>query len=187
VRPFDLTAEYHTRRKFTTGKKGPVTRGILPHFRSNKEGVIIKVGSGAGILTLPMISLYCASKFALEGFSKALAYELASQNIVVKLVEPHGGVASTSFNERSARDQALRSRTMTNLSQRPSDAFARMSAARMLSAEDVAKVIYGAATDGTDQLRYLVGNDTRGFIKARQEMSEQDYVTFMRSWFLPKK
>jgi len=106
VRPFDLTAEYHTRRKFTTGKKGPVTRGILPHFRSNKEGVIIKVGSGAGILTLPMISLYCASKFALEGFSKALAYELASQNIVVKLVEPHGGVASTSFNERSARDQA---------------------------------------------------------------------------------
>jgi hypothetical protein len=75
---------------------------------------------------------------------------------------------------------------MTNLSQRPSDAFARMSAARMLSAEDVAKVIYGAATDGTDQLRYLVGNDTRGFIKARQEMGDKDYVTFMRSWFLPK-
>jgi short-subunit dehydrogenase len=165
-----------------------VTRAILPHFRNNKAGVIINVGSGAGIFTLPMISLYCASKFALEGFSEALAYELASQNIVVKIVEPHGGVAATSFNERSSRDQAKDPslKDYDEFVQRTSDAFARMSAARMLGAEDVARVIYGAATDGTDQLRYLVGNDTRGFIKARQEMSDQDYVTFMRSRFLPK-
>ena len=165
-----------------------VTRAILPHFRHNQAGVIINVSSGAGIFTLPMISLYCASKFALEGFSEAQAYELASQNIVVKLVEPHGGVTSTSFNERAAKDQS-KDRALKDydeFEQRTSEAFGRMSAARMLSAEDVAKVIYGAATDGTDQLRYLVGNDTRGFIKARQEMSEQDYVTLMRSWFLPK-
>jgi NAD(P)-dependent dehydrogenase (short-subunit alcohol dehydrogenase family) len=166
-----------------------VTRAILPHFRRNKAGLIINVSSGAGIFTLPMISLYCASKFALEGFSEALAYELASQNIVVKLVEPHGGVTHTSFNERTAREQAKDPslKDYDEFAQRTSEAFARMSAARMLSAEEVAKAIYGAATDGTDQLRYLVGNDTRGFIKARQEMSEQDYVTFMRSWFLPKK
>jgi NAD(P)-dependent dehydrogenase (short-subunit alcohol dehydrogenase family) len=165
-----------------------VTRAILPHFRRNRAGVIINVSSGAGIFTLPMISLYCASKFALEGFSEALAYELASQNIVVKIVEPHGGVTGTSFNERSARDQAKDPslKDYDEFVQRTNEAFARMSAARMLSAEAVAKVIYGAATDGTDQLRYLVGNDTRGFIKARQEMSDKDYVTFMRSWFLPK-
>jgi NAD(P)-dependent dehydrogenase (short-subunit alcohol dehydrogenase family) len=166
-----------------------VTRAILPHFRHKQTGVIINVSSGAGIFTLPMISLYCASKFALEGFSEALAYELASQNIVIKLVQPHGGVKGTNFNERTAKDQAKDPslKDYDEFAQRTSQAFARMSAARMLSADEVAKVIYGAATDGTDQLRYLVGNDTRGFIKARQEMSEQGYVTFMRSWFLPKK
>jgi hypothetical protein len=52
-------------------------------------------------------------------------------------------------------------------------------------AEDVARMIYSATTDGADRLRYLVGNDTRGFIKAKQQMSDGDYVTFMRSWFLP--
>ena len=78
-----------------------VTRALLPHFRANRAGTIINISSGAGIFTLPMISLYCASKFALEGFSEALSYELASLGIAVKIVEP-GGVTKTSFGERSA-------------------------------------------------------------------------------------
>lgn len=162
-----------------------VTRAILPHFRKNKGGLVINMSSGAGIFTLPMISLYCASKFALEGFSEALAYELASQNITVKLVEPHGGVTSTNFTERSAQSLA-KDASLTDYDDfvaRTGAAFARMTAARTMSADEVAQVIYGAATDGTDRLRYLVGDDSRGFIKARQEMSEQDYVEFMRSRF----
>lgn len=62
-----------------------------------------------------------------------------------------------------------------------------MRGARMASSDDVAQVIYVAATDGSDQLRYLVGNDNPPFIKARREMSEADYIDFMRSQFLPKK
>jgi hypothetical protein len=42
------------------------------------------------------------------------------------------------------------------------------------------------ATDGTDRLRYLVGDDSRGFIRVRQEMADQDDVAFMRSHFSPK-
>ena len=57
---------------------------------------------------------------------------------------------------------------------------------RDVGAEQVAQVIYGAATDGTDQLRYLAGDDRRGFIKACQEMSDPDYIRFMRSQFRPK-
>jgi NAD(P)-dependent dehydrogenase (short-subunit alcohol dehydrogenase family) len=57
-----------------------VTRALLPHFRRNKSGLIINISSRAGLVGLPMISLYCAAKFALEGFFEALAYELASQN-----------------------------------------------------------------------------------------------------------
>jgi len=165
-----------------------VTRALLPHFRANKGGTIINISSGAGIFTLPMISLYCASKYALEGFTEALSYELISQNIGVKLVIPHGGVTSTSFNDRSAESRA----TDDSLSdydefvQRTGEAFVNMSAARTTEADEVAQVIFGAITDGADRLRYFVGNDSRGFIKAKQEMSDQDYVDFMRSKFLPK-
>jgi len=59
---------------------------------------------------------------------------------------------------------------------------ARMTAARTMSSEDVAKVIYDAASDGTERLRYLAGDDARG-LKARREMSDQDYINFMRAQF----
>jgi NAD(P)-dependent dehydrogenase (short-subunit alcohol dehydrogenase family) len=165
-----------------------VTRAILPHFRQHKRGLIINISSGAGLFTLPMISLYCASKFALEGFSEALAYELASQNIIVKLVEPHGGVNDTGFFERTGRASATDAsvRDYDDFVARTKEAFAKMTAARTTGADQVARVIYDAATDGTDRLRYLVGDDRRGFIKARQEKSEPEYVNFMRSWFHPK-
>lgn len=163
-----------------------VTRSVLPHFRHNKNGIIINISSGAGIFTLPMISLYCASKFALEGFSEALSYELASQNIAVKLVIPHGGVNSTDFSARSAQDSS-NDAMLTDYDEfirQTNAAFAGMTAARTISSNDVAKAIYEAATDETNRLRYLVGDDARGFIKAKQEMSDQDYIDFMRSKFL---
>src|SRR6218665_398777 len=65
-----------------------VTRAMLPHFRANQAGVIVNVSSGAGRVTTPLLSIYSASKFAIEGFSESLAFELDSQNIKVKIVEP---------------------------------------------------------------------------------------------------
>lgn len=161
------------------------TRAILPHFRANKAGVILNVSSGAGLFTLPMISLYCASKYALEGFSEALAYELASQNITIKLVEPHGGVAATRFSERSAEDY-VSDASLTDYDAfvaRTNAAFAQMGEARTMDSTDVASVIFGAVTDGSDQMRYLVGDDARGFIKARRGSDDQAYIDFMRSHF----
>ena len=165
-----------------------VTRAILPHFRKNEGGRIINVSSGAGMFTLPMISLYCASKFALEGFSEALSYELASQNIAVKLVIPHGGVTSTSFSERTMQDRAddPSLSSYDGFIARTDEAFRNMVAARSISADEVAAVIYAAATDGTDRLRYLVGDDARGFVRARRELSEEDYIAFMRTRFSAK-
>lgn len=165
-----------------------VTRAILPHFRKNKDGLIINVSSGAGVFTLPMISLYCASKFALEGFSESLSYELASQNIMVKIVEP-GGVVSTNFGKRSGAEAAR------NASLKDYDAFvaetgaifAQLRAARLATEEDVAKVLFEAATDGTSQLRYLATADIAPLVKARRETSEAEYMAFMRSRFSRKQ
>ena len=76
-----------------------VTRAILPHFRENKSGVIINISSGAGAIGFPMASIYSSSKFALEGWSEGLRYELASLGIQVKVIEP-GGAPQTGFLSR---------------------------------------------------------------------------------------
>jgi short-subunit dehydrogenase len=68
--------------------------------------MIINISSRAGLVGLPMLSLYCAAKFALADFSESLAYELASQNIIVKIVEPSGGITNTNFSELMGREQA---------------------------------------------------------------------------------
>jgi len=186
---FEATPREKVREQFDVNVFGvmDVTRAILPHFRKNKGGLIMNISSGAGIFTLPMLSLYCASKFALEGFSESLAYELASQNIIVKIVEP-GGVVSTNFGKRSG-EEAVQNASLVDYAAfvtRTNAVFASLRAARLATEEDVAKVIFEAATDGTNQLRYVATADIAPLVKARRETSEQEYIAFMRARFLPQ-
>ncbi len=71
----------------------------MPHFRSTQESLLINSPSMGGKVTFPTMSLYHSSKFAVEGFSESVSYELASQNIKVKLIEP--GAIQTDFGGRS--------------------------------------------------------------------------------------
>ena len=161
-----------------------VTRALLPHFRKHGAGVIINVSSGAGVFTLPMLSGYCASKFALEGFSEALSYELASQNIVVKLVEP-GGVVSTNFGQRSGAEagQTAAIPDYDSFVAHTQAVFAGLRGARLASSEDVVEVIFRAATDGSDRLRYVATDDIKPLLQKRRETSEAEYIGFMRERF----
>ncbi len=165
-----------------------VIRETLPHFRENRAGLYINVSSGAGVFGLPMISLYNASKFALEGFSESLSYELAALGIGVKLVEP-GGVLETGFGQRSGSEF---SSTTT-----PADydgfiagagaVFDEMRRSRGLSTSDgVAEVIFEAATDGTDRLRYVATEDIKPLVDMRRGSSEAEYMAFMREKMTPK-
>lgn len=78
------------RKQFETNFWGTikVTNAILPHFRKQKSGKIITVGSITGLVAFPSTSYYAASKHALEGYFKALRYELTEFNIRVAMVEP---------------------------------------------------------------------------------------------------
>jgi NAD(P)-dependent dehydrogenase (short-subunit alcohol dehydrogenase family) len=183
---FETTSVEKIREQFDVNLFGVmnVTRAILPHFRANKSGLILNVSSGAGVFALPMISLYCASKFALEGFSESLSYELASQNITVKIIEP-GGVVSTNFGKRSGAEAAHNS-TITDYDAFVADTnavFAGLRAARLATEEDVANVMFNAATDGTNRLRYVATEDIEPLVKARRETSEEEYIAGMRSRF----
>jgi NAD(P)-dependent dehydrogenase (short-subunit alcohol dehydrogenase family) len=164
-----------------------VTRALLPHFRRNEAGVIVNVSSGAGVFGLPMISLYNATKFALEGFSESLSYELSSQNIIVKIVEP-GGVLSTGFGKRMAaeRSQISSPKDYDEFVAGANKVFDGLRAARLATSEEVAQVIFEAASDGTDRLRYVATKDILPLVKARRETSEEHYMALMRSQFMPK-
>lgn len=158
-----------------------VTRAMLPHFRTNRSGVIVNVSSGAGAFTLPMISLYCASKFALEGFSESLAYELADLGIRVKIVEP-GGVTSTRFGERSGSEAATGDvpGDYGPFQAKAVKIFERLRAARAdATSEEVADVIVEATEDRSGCLRWVATDDIRPLVAARRETSEEDYRAFM--------
>jgi NAD(P)-dependent dehydrogenase (short-subunit alcohol dehydrogenase family) len=161
-----------------------VTRALLPHLRANGAGTIVNVSSGAGVFGLPMISLYTASKFALEGFSESLSYELRSQGIAVKIVEP-GGVLETGFGNRSASEasQAAAPAGYDAFVSGALKVFDGLRSARLATSDEVAQVIFDAASDGTDRLRYVATKDIEPLVKARRETSEAAYIALMRSTF----
>ena len=187
---FEATARAKIQEQFDVNVFGvmDVTRAVLPHFRANRAGVLVNISSGAGVFGLPMISLYNASKFALEGFSESLSYELTGLGITVKIVEP-GGVTSTGFGPRSGAEATQ--------AQPPADygpfiggalaVFDGLRASRAnATSEEVAEVIFTAATDGTDQLRYVATDDIKPLVAARRETSEAAYMAFMRERMAPK-
>lgn len=176
-----------------------VTRTFLPHLRkraANKDRCtvgIINVSSGGGLWTLPHSSLYNSSKFAVEGFTEALTYELASQNVFAKLVVPHGGIAQTAFNAR-VEDEISQTGKSDELAAVYSDflkktgaAFGKMAVGVKATSEDVAGTIFEAATDRKDRLRYFIGNDVRGFLKLRYGekgiVADEEYTNAMRKYF----
>lgn len=159
-----------------------VIRTILPQFRKQKQGAIINVSSAGGRIGIPLISMYVSSKFALEGFSEALSYELASQNISLKLVEP-GGVA-TPFHKTSAQFFA------TNPALTDYDTFSAAALEKLgqmgenvSTAEQVADEILKAAADGSDRFRYVVGEDAKVWITDRTSMDDLTFTRHMRGLF----
>ena len=161
-------------------------RAILPRFRAKGSGVIVNISSGGGFFALPTMSIYCSSKFAVEGFSEGIYHELRSIGIKVKLIEP-GGVMDTPFDSGASRKMA---ETTPPSSYQPFiDGTAKiidgMRAVATATSADVAEVVFAAATDGTDRLRYLATDDIKGLVQLRQGASEEQYMAFMCAHLAP--
>lgn len=159
-----------------------VTRAVLPQMRAQRSGVIVNVTSGAGVFGLPMISLYAASKFAVEGFSESLMHELAPFGIAVKLVEP-GGVTETRFVQRAGAEAAGAKAIddYVPLADRAAEVFAALSQSRSLgTADEVAQAILDAASGRDDQLRHVATEGIKSWVTARREAGEAEYIAMMR-------
>jgi NAD(P)-dependent dehydrogenase (short-subunit alcohol dehydrogenase family) len=156
-------------------------QAVAPHFRANKAGVLINVSSIGGIMTVPAFSVYNSTKFAVEGLSEGLWYELGTFGIKVKVIEP--GAIKTEFGGRSA--------DVWDLSRAPAYGpfMDKVNAARAkytrnsASPELVAEVIHQAAVDPSDRMRYPAGPDARQFIPLRRLIGARRMMAMVKRRF----
>ncbi|MGV3578286.1 SDR family oxidoreductase [Brevundimonas sp.] len=187
---FEGTSSEKVREQFEVNVFGlmETTRAILPHFRANRSGVVVNITSGAGVFGLPMSSLYNASKFAVEGFSEALFYELEPLGVRVKLVEP-GGVLATKFGQRVGAEAAQTTvpEDYVPIIAAGETLFEGLRAARRgATPADVAQVMLEACTDRTDRLRWVATDDIKPLVSLRREAGEDAYWAEMRKAFALK-
>lgn len=180
--PFEAATDEQIERQFQTNVFGVmyVCREMLPYFREQRRGTIVNVTSVGGRITFPFYSLYHATKWAVEGFSESLQYELEPFNIRVKIIEP--GPIKTDFYDRS-REIAGReglvvydhifARAMTNIQNAGENAP---------DGSVVAQTIYEAVTDGTKKLRYTV--NTKGILAARRILPDIVFSRLIKSVIL---
>lgn len=183
---FEATTAAQIQRQFAVNLFGTMemTRAILPYFRKQKSGNIISVTSGVGRVTVPLVSIYAASKFALEGFCESLSFELAAQNIKVKIIEP--GNISTNF-EQTTKSNFAADHTLTDYTEYLAQMEAVFKAIYSdgTAANEVAATIFKAATEDSDQLRYVIGEDLQPLIDIRNGGSDENYMNVLKRTFSP--
>jgi NAD(P)-dependent dehydrogenase (short-subunit alcohol dehydrogenase family) len=178
--PFEATTPEQIRHQFDVNVFGlmSVTRAFLPHFRANKSGMFLNVSSIGGRVTFPFISLYHSSKWAVEGFSESLSYELGELGIQVKIIEP-GGV-ETDFGGRSLVFATKEGLTDYDKAVGQFQANMANSGLSYSTAEFLAEAIYNATTDGKTQMRYLVGPDAEQVYGTRQKVGDDAFIAGMK-------
>ena len=166
--PLEAFSVDRIRRQFDTNVIGllEVTKAVLPHMRANRAGTIVNISSIGGQITFPLGTLYHGTKFAVEGLSEALHYELEPLGIRVRIVEP--GMIKTDFGGRSfdfAIDENLPEYAPT--SQGMGRLFSKL-AANPSAPEIVADVIWTAVEDPGDCLRFRAGADAEALLDRRK-------------------
>lgn len=182
VGAFEAASADQIEKQFQTNVFGlmNVTREILPYFRAEKRGLIVNVASVGGRITFPLYSIYHATKWAVEGFSESLQYELEQFNIRVKIIEP--GPIKTDFYDRSqdvTRREGLTAydylidRVMPN---------AQKAGETAPDGSLVAETIWQAVTDGSKKLRY--GVNTKGMLTARRFLPDWAFFKVIKAALL---
>jgi short-subunit dehydrogenase len=157
-----------------------LTQQVLPIMRKQKSGTIVNVSSGAGRIGFPGMSAYVSSKFALEGLSESMSYELEPFGIKVVIIEP--GVIRTNFKKNSV----ISKKSLDNSSISPYSSMIQKIDSSISSIvehatppEEVAKAILHAITSNNPKLRYLVGNDMIMMSETKKSMSDEDFRKMM--------
>jgi NAD(P)-dependent dehydrogenase (short-subunit alcohol dehydrogenase family) len=177
--PLEGTSDVQIVRQINTNLLGVirVTKAFLPYFRQKQTGLFISTTSLGGHVAFPFSSLYHATKWAIEGWSESMSFELKKIGVTVKTVCP--GAIQTDYLRRSAefaRHPAYQS-WMDQL-------FSHINEEHFTPADQIARVVYDAATDGTDKLRYFAGEDAKALYAKRLAIGDEEFRKFMFETFL---
>jgi NAD(P)-dependent dehydrogenase (short-subunit alcohol dehydrogenase family) len=151
-----------------------MTQAVLPIMRRQKSGTIVNISSGAGRFGFPIGSAYVSTKFAVEGLSESISYELEPFGIKVAIVEP--GVIRTNFADGLvvAKKSKDPSSPYSQLMQKAANGFEKMM--KNASSPDlVANVVLKAVRSEIPNLRYLAGNDVEEWLGKRNMADEESY------------
>jgi NAD(P)-dependent dehydrogenase (short-subunit alcohol dehydrogenase family) len=178
VGPFEELSIEEFKEQFETNVFGVirVIQAILPIMRRQRCGTIVNISSIAGKIGFPLTSAYASSKFALEGLSESIAYEIEQFGIKVILIEP--GVIKTNFNNNLKIGKRVTIDSNSPYVEMTQKRISRFKP-RFESGSppiEVAKVILKAITsENQSELRYLVGNDAFKLMEIRNNMSEKEF------------
>lgn len=156
---FEATPMPTVREIFETNTFGvmAMTQAVLPQFRARRSGLVINVTSSATLAPMPLVTVYTASKTAIEGFTASLALELAEFNVRAKLVEPGYGPTTRFTSNTGSRMDGLIPEAYTPYAQRVYASFAQPGV--VTTEADVAEGVWRAANDTTGRLRFPAGAD----------------------------
>ena len=167
-----------------------VTQAVLPIMRRQKEGGrIINVSSIGGIVGYPFSAAYCSTKFALEGLSESMSYEVEQFSIKVILIEPAFVISDFHNNAKIVikSDKAANSSPCTQTMNKMFEAYKQVVEEYKIPAEEVAKVILNAAISANPDQRYLVGKYSETMMEAKRTMSDAQSHNMMESQLLGNK
>jgi NAD(P)-dependent dehydrogenase (short-subunit alcohol dehydrogenase family) len=159
------------------------TQAVLPIMRKQKSGTIVNISSGAGRFGYAGASAYISTKFAVEGLSESMSYELEPFGIKVILVEP--GVIRTNVfkNIVTAKKSQNPNSPYSQIIQKMSTSFEHM-LNNASSPDLVAKVVLQAVTSENPSLsRYLAGSDVERWIEAKRNMSDDEFYNMIKQSF----
>jgi NAD(P)-dependent dehydrogenase (short-subunit alcohol dehydrogenase family) len=180
----DLAIEEEIKAQYETNVFGLIrtTQAVLPIMRKQKSGIIVNISSGAGRFGYAGGSAYVSTKFAVEGLSESMSYELEPFRIKVILIEP--GVIKTNFvnNIVIAKKSQSPNSPYSQMMQKMSTTIQQMldNASSSSSPDLVAKVVLKAVTSKNPSLRYLAGKDVQTWIEAKRSMSDDEFHKMMK-------
>jgi NAD(P)-dependent dehydrogenase (short-subunit alcohol dehydrogenase family) len=155
------------------------TQTVLPIMRRQNSGIIVNISSGAGRFGYPGQSAYISTKFAVEGLSESMSYELEPFGIKVVVVEP--GVIRTNI---------VNGMVIAKKSQDPNSPYLQIIQKMATVLENmmengsppglVAKVVLNAVTNESPTLRYLAGKDVEAWLDSKRNMSDEEFYKMMK-------
>jgi NAD(P)-dependent dehydrogenase (short-subunit alcohol dehydrogenase family) len=153
-----------------------VIQHVLPIMRTaqNGGGVIVNVSSINGLVAFPVISAYVATKFAIEGLSESIAYELEPFGIKVILIEP-GAIGSNFMKGSVLPKRALNPQSPYSELVQKFSVITSSQHENAIQPEEVAKTIFQAISTEKPEFRYVVGNDAVSLLEARKNMPFSEF------------